>query len=209
MFTFDIRRLPAAARRSLAAPRSYWLLAATVAVGVGALTFTWLHRAETLASEWGEQREVLVVTARVAPGGPVSPADLQRRSLPVAVVPDDAVDEVGAEAAAAIALTPGMVLTTAMTTGADHSALAARVPAGMRAVAVPRGEAAVPVVPGDNVDLVDVPSDGRAPTMVAEAAPVLAVDETAVTVAVPGERVLDATRAAATRTAQLALVGGG
>jgi Flp pilus assembly protein CpaB len=95
------------------------------------------------------------------------------------------------------------------------SAVAALLPPGTRGVAVAHGDEALPLAPGDVVDVLAtvgaVPPDDAtsAPTVtVTSAAVVVAVGEAAVTVAVPLDDTTRVAYAATIGVVTLALVGG-
>jgi len=107
------------------------------------------------------------------------------RSVPIALLPRRALATLPPDAVAAVDLTPGEIVLAQRLTG--RSTVAARLPSGTRAVAVPTG-GGLPLEIGDRVDVLatfDTGDPAAEPTLaVASDALVLAVDEDAATVAV-------------------------
>jgi Flp pilus assembly protein CpaB len=176
------RRAVRRARRSVALR---WLLV-VVAAGAVAVEGARIGADATAEREaWGTSVDVVVVRRRVAAGDPIRSGDVGLEPWPAALVPDDAVHAVPGGAVASAALVPGEALVSSRVAPAGIGPVAARVPAGWRAVAVPTsasglGPPAPPLEVGDRVDLL-------APDPVAVAAVVVAVDDSSVTVAVPAD----------------------
>jgi Flp pilus assembly protein CpaB len=164
----------------------YWvaafMLAALTAVVVSGL----VGRASAAAARYGSVRSVPVVMRPVAAGEVVRPADVSTRRVPAAFVPAGAVGRVGR--IAVVPLGRGEVLLASKLAGAGEKGVAALLPDGAKALAVPVGPGMPPLERGNRVDVLasfDTP-EGSEPTFaVAVHALVLAVDpDTAVTVAV-------------------------
>ena len=193
-----LRRL----RRSIAAR---WLL---VAVAAGAVAVEASHitaQAEAERDAWGTPVTVAVAARDVDGGEVIRAADVRVEQRPAAVVPDGAVPAPPVGQVATAALVAGEVVVAARVAPAGLSPVAALVPDGWRAVAVPTsssglGAPAPPLAVGDRVDLL-------APHTVAEGAVVVAVDEGAVTVAVPAGDVDDVAEATSAAVVTIALVG--
>jgi len=130
-----------------------------VAVLASVLAFSsarsWAARIETTRPEVGPPVQV-VVAARALRRGEVVPADaLSTRTMPERYVPAGTVRDV-AEAAGRIAVADvvaGEVVTAARLAHAHAGALAALVPPGLRALAVPAAAPPGGIVPGDRVDV--------------------------------------------------------
>ena len=211
MTTLDLRRVRPALRRWSRSARAYWFGVIIISVGAGALTWTWLHRAETLARSWGTSRTVLVAATDIAAGSPVADTVLVPRKLPLAALPEDALPEdalagLPAGAVATVRLSGGTIITPAMLDAGGGSAIARRLSSGQRAVSMRSDEVALPVSAGDHVVVYAAPADAPA-IIVTASATVLSVDDTVVTVSVPLADTAAAIDAVAARTVQLALVG--
>src|SRR4051794_272143 len=171
-------------------PATRWVAAiALVLLVVGVA-----HRTAASALEarrrWGEARTVFVVRQRVAIGEVVDGDAVSPASWPAAMTPPDAVADDPAGRTAVAAIEPGEAVVRSRLAPDGLRGLAALVPAGARAMAIPVGPAVVPLAVGDHVDLIagfDVAgatSDQSPALTVARDALVVAVDEQRITVAV-------------------------
>jgi Flp pilus assembly protein CpaB len=139
---------------------------------------------------WGTGRTVVVARHRMEIGAVVAVDDVESASWPAAVIPDNAVTAapVGRTVVAAIERGEAVVATRLAPDGL--MGVAALVPPGWRAVAIPVGPTVVSVHVGDRVDLIagfDAASTeaGQSPALVvARDASVVAVDDERITVAV-------------------------
>lgn len=176
-------------------------LAALTAVVVGRLA----GDAAAEQARWGELVPAAVATADVAAGEPLF-AEVRR--LPRSVVPPGATTETVGIAAVPIAA--GEVVLAARLAPAGTSAVAALVPPGHRALAVPSGDG-LPVEVGDLVDvLATLDPEAAVPTIVvARSALVVHVGEASTTVAVPAEDAPRLAFALAAGAVALALSGPG
>ncbi len=190
-----MRRKPVVRRPGLALalrrhPR--WRTAAAIALGVagGLAAMSAVQGAERARSAWGRSAEVLVAVDDLDAGAAVGAGDVRREELPLALVPDDAVTELGADARTSTPVLEGEVLRDGRLADPGASAVAARVPPGMRAMAVPVDPGTTPSVEvGDRVEvLVTLPPEaaGSGPPgfALATGCPVVDVTDTAVTIAV-------------------------
>lgn len=159
----------------------------------------------------GTTTRVVVLTADIAAGEPLTAGDVRLEDRPVAFVPADALTEPPLERALRVDGYAGEVLVAGRLAGAGRTGARAQVPAGWRAVTVPvAAGAGPPVTAGDVVDVIasfdplvaDEPS-----VVVATGAVVVHVDDDAVTVAVPAELVTDVAFATTTAAVTVALVG--
>ena len=196
------RRALRRARRSLALR---WLLVAAAAslvaveaAGVGA-------EAAAARDAWGRSTGVAVAVRDVARGEVVAAGDVAVQRRPLAVVPDDALQEPPVGRVTTAGLVAGEVVVSSRLAPAGLSGVAALVPDGWRAMAVPTsasgfGSPAPPLAVGDRVDVL-------APDVVAADALVVAIDDTAVTVAVPADDAPALAEALAAAVVTIALVG--
>ena len=174
----------------------FWVVVAALA-GLTALTAARLvGRAEASAARYGSLRPVVVATRPVEAGAVLQAGDVAVRALPAAFLPDDHV--VAASDAVArtvvVALFPGVPLVRAQLAPEGVRGIAALLPPGTRAVAVPAGGASAPVRTGDRVDVLAtfdpsaaMSSAGEPTLAVATAALVVDVGEDSATVAVSPE----------------------
>lgn len=188
----------AGVRRSTAATAA---CAVAVALVAGWHTTATVRSAEAAAARYGDTAGVLVMRRAVPAGDVVTAADVERRRLPRALLPDATVARHAVGRVASVDLVAGEVV------------LAARVgttlvPAGWRAVAVtPPGTGAhPPVVAGDAVEVIDVGSDAGAAVVADEAVVVGVERDGVVTIAVPSGDVAAVAYAAAGGTAALAVI---
>ncbi|MEY2422116.1 MAG: pilus assembly protein CpaB [Acidimicrobiaceae bacterium] len=149
--------------------------------------------------QWGEERTVVVARHRIAMGDVIESDSITTQSWPAALVPTGAVDSPPIGRTVVATIEPGEAVIVTRLAPDGLSGVAALVPRGWRALAIPVGPTVVALTVGDRVDLIagfDVAGANadQAPAFtIAENAIVLAVDEQRVTVAV---RDLDAERVA-------------
>jgi pilus assembly protein CpaB len=204
-------------RRAFASPLAWWACAAVVALIAAAQVGRLDDEASARRQAWGAARVVVVARHDLAPGDVVGADDVVVVEWPTAVLPDGAVGEppVGRTVTATILAGEAVVARRLAPDGLGG--VAALVPEGMRAVAVPSagglGVESPPLEVGDRVDVlatIDVLDADVAPTgAVASDALVVAVGETAITVAVEAGDVEAVAYAVARGTVTLALVGAG
>jgi Flp pilus assembly protein CpaB len=188
-------------------PPLYWavvaLLAAAPAVVVGAQ----IAEARRARDGWLERRTILVTRHPVATGDVLADADVESKSWPVALVPDGAVDSLPDPAVATAPMAAGEPVVAARLGRPAAGPVAALVPGGHRAIAVPRGDAPLPLTVGDRVDVVAA-VDPAVGDVVAADALVVHVDEATVVVAVDAARLPAAAAAVVAGSAVLALSAG-
>ena len=177
-------------------PLAYWcttvVVAAAAAVLVGALT----ARAEAAAARYGGLRPVAVIAAPVDAGDEVDGGDVRIEQVPRAFVPEGALSAAPDGSTALGPLYPGeMLLAERLAPDGVHG-VAALLPEGTRAMAVPAGPGALRVRTGDLVDVLATAPDGTS-RVVADAATVVDAGDATTTVAV---RVGDATAVATALT---------
>ena len=166
-------------RRLRRHPLPYWLaVLVLLAVTVSSVE----HVTGAAAAErarWGALRPVLVASRDLHPGDRVHGAHV--RLLPAALVPRGALTH-PSSATVVAEIAAGEVVLARRVAPAGLSATAARLPPGTRGIAVPVGQAPLPVEVGDRVDVVAT-LDTTAVTIATDAV-VVAEDDAAVTVAV-------------------------
>ena len=200
-----MRRRPVVVRRRLRrrlVPRwirrhrgLYWLVAIALAgVTANAITSA-LDRAQAARAGWGKTRSVLVTHHRLDVGDVVRNGDVTIASWPAALVPRGAVPDAGDAVGRTVVevIEPGEALLAGRLAPDGLHGVAALVPTGWRALALPVGPAALPLSVGDRVDLVaavggtDAAASQSPSFVLADDAVVVAVDEPSVTVAVRAE----------------------
>ena len=169
-------------------PLPYWFLAGVVAFATAVLVARLVGDAAAERARWGSLRPAVVLRHHAAAGDVITAGDAVVRMLPAGVVPRDVLRRLPADAVAAVELNPGEMLVDRRLLGHGPSEVAARLPRGTRAIAVP-GAGALPLDIGDHVDVLATfdpeTSPGDAPTFtVARNAAVVHVGEDAVTIAV-------------------------
>lgn len=171
-------------------PRLWWVVVLVCALAAGGITASLAQRAARAQAAWGHTAPVLVVRHDLAPGAPVRAGDVEVVERPVATVPGAALAALPEGAVTRTAVFAGEVLVRGRLAPGGLRGVAATLPAGTRAVAIPRDPAtAPPLAVGDQVDvLVALPpeaaGDGPPGFAVAMGALVVAVEEAAITVAV-------------------------
>jgi Flp pilus assembly protein CpaB len=197
--------------------RARWAAAAVLAVAAVGLVTSATSRAHATLAGYGHLERVAVTTHRLDPGAVVGSGDVTWRELPPAAIAAEASTDSPVGRTVVAPMAAGEVVSRLRLAPDGLGPLAALVPAGDRAVAIPLRPSSLPLQPGDRVDVVAprpaaADRDGGAgrgggATVVARAAPVLRVQSDSVVVAVPqGER--EAVAAAlAQGTPVLALVG--
>ncbi len=179
-FALALRRRPRLRRALVVA------LAVLVALGVTAMA----RRAEAARSAWGRVGPVVVATRDLRPGHVLRASDTEVRELPAAATPGGSMSRVAEGRVVRSSVLAGEVLLRRRLAEPDVGGVAALLPEGARAVAIPAdASAAPPLEVGQRVDvLAVVAADGGAQAAVlAAGAPVVDVGEAAITVAVdPG-----------------------
>lgn len=172
-------------------PRVWWAVVLSVAVGLGGATASLVARADGVRREWGVTAQVLVARRHLAPGDLVRSRDVRLVARPVALIPSSALRSLPRGAVARAAMPAGEVIIAERLAPTGLRGVAALLPAGTRAVAIPTEPGATPpLAPGDRVEvIVALPpeSAGSGPpgfTLVPDAI-VVAVGDGTVTVAVP------------------------
>lgn len=187
------RRMPDALRPALMLrrhPRLWWGCVVLVALAVGASVASVVSRADHAREAWGRSRLAVVVQRDLAAGHRLRPGDVTLEERPVAVTPPGALDDIPVDGTMRADAFRGEVLVVGRLATEGLSPLASSLPAGTRAVSIPvEAGTAPPLEVGDTVDVIvavpaDVAGEGPPGFVLARTAPVVAVDDAAVTVAV-------------------------
>ena len=174
-------------------PRSFWPLALGLALLTGVVVARLVGEASSRAARLGGLRSVPVAARAVEAGQVLSAADVAVRRLPAALLPAAPVASSPEGHAALVPLAAGEVVLEAKLAPWGTRGVAALVPPGRRALAVPMERGRLPVRTGDRVDVLATfetaepagDGGGQEPTFpVATAALVVDVGDEAVTVAV-------------------------
>lgn len=195
-------------------PRLWWLVVASAALAAGWSVSSAVAGAERSRAAWGATRSVLVVQRARHTGEELRPGDVVLVERPRATVPASALDALPKGSTLRGDVVKGEVVVAERLADATLSRVAARLPTGTRAVAIPiEVGSAPPLAVGDHVDvLVALPEEtaGSGPPGFAltDGALVVSVDEAAVTVAVPREVAPRVAVALGQGAVTLALVGG-
>jgi pilus assembly protein CpaB len=198
-------------RRLARSPMAYWAAVVALAAFTAFTVAGQVDRAGAQVARYGHLRPIVVATRAVEVGSVLRPADVAVRSLPAAFLPEGALASTGAAVGRTVVvpLFRGTAVVGAHLAPDGLEGVAALLPAGARAVAVPTSPASVALRRGDRVDVLatfDPPPAGEAPTFaVAEAAPVVDVGPEAVTVAVAPEEALRVAYAVAAGVVTLTL----
>ena len=180
-------------RRLARSPLAYWAAVVALACFTAFTIAGQVEKAGAQAARYGRLRPVVTATRAVEVGSVLAQADVAVRSLPAAFLPDGALSATGAAVGRTVVapLFPGVPVVAANLAPEGLLGLAALLPVGTRAVAVPTGADSVAVRRGDRVDVLatfDPPPAGEEPTFAAaEAALVVDVGPEAVAVAVASE----------------------
>ncbi len=184
------RRRPAVLLHLRRHPRARVLLSAVLLAAAFLVAHRSLTAAAAARADWGRTVPAVVAVDDIEAGDALSGAT-EVRDLPAAVVPDGALTSLDGDESARAALYAGEIVVAARVAPDGLTGVAAAVPDGHRAVAVPTQPGAAPTLSvGDLVDVlvaVDPAFSGGVPPgfAVAEAAPVIDIGDEAVTVAVP------------------------
>lgn len=168
-----------------------------LALGVGVATFL-VVRPALAPPPSGSLVAVPVVARRVAAGATLTDADVRTARLPAGAVPDAEPAAAPVGRTARVELVPGEVV---LAVRLGSRGLAALLPPGSRALAVPRAAGTPPLEQGQRVDLL---AAGR---LIVAAAAVLAVDDSGTTVALPEPAAPAVAEAIAAGTVTLSLAG--
>jgi Flp pilus assembly protein CpaB len=195
------------ARRIVRSRILLWALAITV----GWATANVVARAREEGRSWGRRQAGVVAVVPVRAGVRVRRSDVATRSVPVALLPPDAVGSTAAIVGrvARVPLSVGQIIVGAQMAGPRQSTTEVLVGAERRALAVATGDARPPLQLGDHVDVIAGRGAGAGPDgVIAADAEVVHVAERSVTIAVGAEDAVALARAMASGPLLLALRGG-
>lgn len=170
-------------------PLPFWLAAVVLAASTGLVVARLVGHASAEAARWGEVRPTAIATADLEAGATIVPGDIVIEHRPTALVPDGALDGPAEGRVVTATVHRGEPVLAARLAPAGLSPTAAVLPAGTVGIAVPTGPGALPLQPGDVVEVlvtVDPTTAGDEPPTfpVARSAVVVHVGEEAVTLAV-------------------------
>ncbi len=194
-------------------PRLWWPIVVLVALSLGAAVSSVVAGAERTRDEWGATEVVAVASRGLEAGAAIQPGDIDLVERPAAMVPDGAVRAVPRGELAAAAIARGEVLVASRLAPSGLSGVAATLPAGTRAVAIPlEAGLAPPLEAGDHVDVLvalapEAAGEGPPGFVVTADALVVDVAEQAVTVAVPRAAAPKIAVALGAGAVSLALIG--
>lgn len=213
----------------------FWSATLAVAATTGLFVSKQVSEASARAARLGGLLDVPVATRPIAAGEVLRPADVSVRRLPAAAVPEGALARSPAGRPTLVPLAAGEVLLAEKLAPDGVRGVAALLPAGMRALAVPVDPAGLALERGHRVDVLatfdveladdhgavggesataapmlnDEPTSAGAPTFpVATDAVVLQAGEESVTIAVSPDEALRVAFAISRGTVTLALTGG-
>lgn len=188
-------------------PAIYWsicvVVATACAVTVGGLT----ARAEQAAARYGGLQAVAVVARPLALGDEVGDGDVRIEQVPRAFVPAGALTSSPVGRTVLAPLYPGEAVVAERLAPDGLRGVAALLPEGSVALAVPSGPTALELVVGDVVDVLATAGDGST-RAVADDALVVDVREQTVTVAVDRREGTAVATALTPATLNLALTSG-
>ena len=110
-----------------------------------------LRSASMYQKRWASHRTILVVTSPLAEGDEFTTQNTRRFNIPLAITPDDAIENFAAGDTARFALQPNTALTASMVSSAQETVA---VPDGWRIVALPTDMPSPPLQLRDSVDVV-------------------------------------------------------
>ena len=110
-----------------------------------------LRTASAQQKKWTSDRTILVVTSPLDEGDELTAQNTRRFNIPLAITPDDAIENFAAGDTARFALQPNTALTASMVSSAQETVA---VPDGWRIVALPTDMPSPPLQLRDSVDVV-------------------------------------------------------
>ena len=152
---FSIPFLPVRPTRVFRSPLAYWTLVGLLAVFTGLVVARSVRTTGSLAARYGPLRPVVFATHRLDPGSDVTQGDVVTRLVPGTLAPAGSLRSTGDAVGrvVVVAVFPGLPVMEGHLAASGRKGVAALLPAGTRAVAVPNGGAPLPLVPGDTVDV--------------------------------------------------------
>lgn len=192
-------------------PRLRRALALALSLLVGLAVQRSVAGAESVRAAWGPTRTVAVAARDLPAGHVVGPGDVREVALPRAAVPAGALGDLPAGRVVRAPVFEGEVVLGRRVAAPEVAGVAALVPSGARALAVPVEPGTSPaLLVGHRVDVIASAAAEAGPqaVLVASAVPVVDVGERAVTLALPAEAATRVAAAIAAGAVSLALVGG-
>ncbi|HSH59019.1 MAG TPA: Flp pilus assembly protein CpaB [Acidimicrobiales bacterium] len=190
-------------------PWLFWLFAVSLALITGLTVARLLAETASRAERLGGLRDVRVTTRNILAGHRLGAGDVVVRRLPAALLPEGSVAASPAGHTALVPMAPGEVVLEAKLAPWGVEGVAALVPPGRRALAVPVVKGGLALRPGNHVDVLatfeTVEGDTEPTFAVASTAQVLDVAEESVTVAVTPEEAARVALALSRGTVTLAL----
>lgn len=172
-------------------PWLFWLFAVSLALFTGLTVARLLNEAASRAERLGGLRDVRVTTRSIGAGHQIGAGDVAVRRLPAALLPEGPVAASPAGHTTLVPLAAGEVVLEAKLAPWGVEGVAALVPPGRRALAVPVAQGGLALRRGNHVDVLatfETAEGDTEPTFaVASTAQVLDVAEESVTVAVSVE----------------------
>ena len=201
-------RIPLRRRVLMArASAAYWVAVLLLALITATVLLRVMDRAASAERRLGPVRRVLVTSAPVRAGQPLTSRNTSREDRPVSQLPQGALDDAPVGASVLGPVARGEVLTRARVQSASMQQ-----PDGTAAIAVPLGQTPLAVQSGDRVDVYAtydpslVPRGAAATSRVAVRAEVVRAGRTSATVRVPDAEATDLAAAVARATLTVALV---
>lgn len=194
-------------------PRLWWVLVLSVALGAGWLVSAAVAQADRSRLAWGTPRQVLVADHDLEPGEELQLSDVTLVARPRSMVPATALDELPAGAVVHARVLAGEVIVADRIAPSGLTGVAAILPPGSRAVAIPTEPGTTPpLTVGSHVDVLvalapDSAGDGPPGFTLATDVLVVAIEEAAVTVAVPRDTAPRIAVALGQGAVTLALIG--
>jgi Flp pilus assembly protein CpaB len=162
-------------RRVAGSPAVFWVAAAGLAVLTGSMVSHLVGAAAAEAARYGSPRPAVVATRRVPVGATVRAGDVAVRRLPAALVPAGGLRRPPVGRTVVAPLFPGQVVVAGQLAPDGLTGVAALLPRGRQAVAVPTGSARPPVRLGDRVDVLATFDPDKAPDDAPEGEPTFPV----------------------------------
>ena len=190
-------------------PWLFWLFAVSLALFTGLTVARLLTEAASRAERLGGLRDVRVTTRNIGAGHQLSAGDVAVRRLPAAVLPEGPVAASPAGHTTLVPLAAGEIVLEAKLAPWGLEGVAALVPPGRRALAIPTPKGGIALRRGNQVEVLatlETAEGGTEPTFaVARSAQVLDVGEESVTVAVTPEEAARVAMAVSRGTVTVAL----
>jgi Flp pilus assembly protein CpaB len=180
-------------RRAARSPFVFWLVTCTIAAATGLVVSNSVAAARAAARRYGATRPTLVTVRAIEPGQVLESGAVEVVDMPRVFVPPGALtaEDAGVGRTVVVALFAGEIVLDAQLSGTAGRGLAALLPPGTRAIAVPLERGGLKLRRGDAVDVLatfDEPAPTGEPTFpVAVGATVLDTTADTVTVAVTPE----------------------